>query len=35
MSMIETLRSVLRFRRFEMDPATRRLARAAPCLRRS
>jgi L-lactate dehydrogenase (cytochrome) len=29
MSMIETLRSVMRFRRFETDPVTRRLARAA------
>jgi L-lactate dehydrogenase (cytochrome) len=27
--MIETLRSVMRFRRFELDPVTRRLARAA------
>jgi L-lactate dehydrogenase (cytochrome) len=27
--MVETLRSVLRFRRFELDPAARRLARAA------
>ena len=29
MGMIETLRSVLRFRRFELDPVARRLARAA------
>jgi L-lactate dehydrogenase (cytochrome) len=29
MSMVETLRSVLRFRRFELDPTARRLARAA------
>ena len=29
MSMIETLRSVMRFRRFELDPVTRRLAKAA------
>ena len=27
--MLDTLRSVLRFRRFELDPAARRLARAA------
>ncbi|HEX2564751.1 MAG TPA: alpha-hydroxy-acid oxidizing protein, partial [Acidimicrobiales bacterium] len=27
--MIETLRSVLRFRRLELDPVARRLARAA------
>src|SRR5829696_2376056 len=29
MSMIETLRSVMRFRRFELDPVARRLAKAA------
>src|SRR5258705_12532988 len=27
--MIETLRSVMQFRRFELDPVTRRLAKAA------
>jgi L-lactate dehydrogenase (cytochrome) len=29
MSMIETLRSVMRFRRFDLDPVARRLAKAA------